>query len=93
MKKLIVATMLACTGLAMAAPEWVRGVVVKVDSEKGRVTLKHERIQSIGMEAMIMPFTVTDKAMLTPLKPGDKVWFTVTTANDHLAINAMEPVK
>lgn len=74
-------------------PEWVRGVVEKIDPEKGRVTLKHERINSIGMEAMVMPFTVTDKAMLRPFKPGDKVRFTVTTANGHLAINAMEPVK
>jgi Cu/Ag efflux protein CusF len=90
MKELMIAALLAYAGLAVAAPEWVRGVVVKIEPEKARVTLKHERIRAIGMEAMTMPFPVTDKAILTPFKRGEKVRFTITTANDHLAIDAME---
>lgn len=90
MKRLFVAALLAYAGVVAAAPEWVRGTVVKIEAEKARVTLKHERIRSIGMEAMTMPFTVTDKAILAPFKQGDKVRFTITTANDHLVIDAME---
>lgn len=93
MKKLLVAALLATAGMVAAAHEWVRGTVVKIEPEKGRVTLKHAPIRSIGMEAMTMPFPVTDKAILAPFKQGDKVRFTITMANDHLAIDAMERVR
>lgn len=93
MKQLLMAAALLCAASAWAAPEWVRGEIVKLDFEKGRVTLKHGPITSIGMEAMVMPFPVTDKAVLAKFKQGDKVRFTISTKNDHLAVDAMERVK
>jgi Cu/Ag efflux protein CusF len=73
-----------------AAPDWTRAVIVKVEPEKARVVLNHQRIKSIGMEAMIMPFKVANGAALAALKPGDKVRFTVIEKNDHLVIDAIE---
>lgn len=50
------------------------GVVTEIDVEKGRVTIKHEKIGDY-MEAMTMPFDVADKAMLDGLKVGDEKSF------------------
>jgi Cu/Ag efflux protein CusF len=87
---------LVCTGVvsaAWAAPDWTRGSIVRVEPEKSRVVLKHQRIKSIGMEAMTMPFKVAGGVKLEPFKAGDKVRFTVAERNDHLMIDAMEVVK
>ncbi|MGD9835614.1 MAG: copper-binding protein, partial [Piscinibacter sp.] len=37
--------------------------------------LKHGEIRNLDMPPMTMVFTVKDKAMLDPIKPGDKVKF------------------
>ncbi len=92
MKPLWIMGMLALAGAlpALAAPEWTRGQIVKVEPDLRRVTLKHERIKSIGMEAMTMPFKVADARLLERAKPGDKVRFTVAMQDDHLVVVAME---
>ena len=51
-----------------------KGVVTKINLEKGSVELDHEEIKG-SMPAMIMEFYVTDKRELEPLKVGDKVEF------------------
>ena len=84
---------LACTASAWAAPDWTRGSIVKVEPEKSRVVLKHQRIKSIGMEAMTMPFKVVEGVKLASFKVGDKVRFTVVEQNDHLVIDALEVAK
>ncbi|HZF80288.1 MAG TPA: copper-binding protein [Rubrivivax sp.] len=75
---------------AFAAPEWVGAKVVKLEPEKSRVTLHHEKIKSLPMEAMTMPFKVESPAMLTKLKVGQKVRFTVADKDGHLIITALE---
>jgi Cu/Ag efflux protein CusF len=87
---------LACTGAAwtaLAAPDWTRASIVKVEAEKSRVVLNHQPIKSIKMETMTMPFKVAGGVKLAPFKAGDKVRFTVSEKNDHLIIDAMEKVK
>ena len=64
MKYLIAIAVLICPVLVWAAPDWTRAVIVKVEPEKARVILNHQRIKSIGMEAMIMPFKVANGAAL-----------------------------
>jgi Cu/Ag efflux protein CusF len=90
MKYLIAMAVLICPVLVWAAPDWTRAVIVKIEPEKARIILNHQRIKSIGMEAMIMPFKVADGAALVAFKPGDKVRFTVIEKNDHLVIDAIE---
>ncbi len=90
MKHWIGATLLACASSVWAAPEWTRGVIVKVDPARAQVILKHERIKSIDMDAMTMPFKVAEGVALSPFKTGEKVRFTVKEANHHLVIDAME---
>ncbi|MES2936126.1 MAG: copper-binding protein [Pseudomonadota bacterium] len=95
MRKLILAACaLALPAMAMAVPhEWTKAEVVKVEPEKARVMLDHERIASIGMEPMLMPFKVDKAVDLKKFKAGDKVRFTVSVKDDHLVVGAMEKLK
>ena len=70
--------------------EKTAGRVVKVDPERGKVTLAHARIKSIDMAAMTMPFKVRDASMLTTLKPGDQVLFSVAVLQDELVITRLD---
>jgi protein SCO1 len=54
----------------------IRGTVVRVDAQDGEVTLQHEAIPGL-MEAMTMPYPVTDRSALSELHPGDKIMATV----------------
>ena len=49
----------------------VEGVVVAVPSER-RVVVEHEEIAGF-MDAMTMPFTVRDPALIADLQPGDQI--------------------
>jgi Cu/Ag efflux protein CusF len=82
---------LAGTSCAQSRDEWIAAKVVKVDAERSRVILEHERIDSIGMDAMTMPFTAEKAAHVERFKAGDKVRFTVENRNDHLLVLKMEP--
>jgi Cu/Ag efflux protein CusF len=93
MKHWILAGVLICTAPAWAAADWTQGSIVKVEPDKARVTLKHQRIKRIGMEAMTMPFKVTDGVVLAPFKVGDRVRFTVVEQDDHLMVDALEKLK
>jgi Cu/Ag efflux protein CusF len=93
MKHWIWATVLAGTTSVWAAPDWTQARITKIEPEKARVTLKHQRIKSIGMEAMVMPFKVEDSVDLATFKVGQKVRFTVAEKNSHLIVEQMEPVK
>jgi Cu/Ag efflux protein CusF len=75
---------------AFANPDWVAGEVVKVDPARKIVTLKHERIPSIDMDAMTMPFKVKDAAPLKTLKVGDKVHFHVIVEDGELFLHHLE---
>ena len=55
------------------------GEVRSVDKENKSITLKHGRIKSstVEMGPMTMSFPVKDKTLLSNVKTGDKVKFTV----------------
>lgn len=74
-------------------PEWVKAQVVKVDTRRGTVLLKHEAIPSIDMDAMTMPFKVREAAMLEGIQAGDKVRFSVQVQDDDLLITRIEVLK
>jgi Cu/Ag efflux protein CusF len=101
MWKFLPALLLAAFHLAPAhaAPppgietEWVKAQVVKVDTGRGKVLLKHEAIASIDMDAMTMPFKVKEAAMLDGIQAGDKVRFSVQVQDDDLLITHIEVLK
>jgi len=93
MKHQIWALVLACATSVWAAPDWTQARIVKIDLDRARVTLDHQAIKSVGMEAMTMPFKIDGTVKLASFKVGQKVRFTVTELNGHLVVDQMEPVK
>ena len=93
MKRWIVFLALLCATSVWAAPEWVRGEITKLAAEKAQVTVKHEAMKSMGMDAMTMPYKVSNAAVLRGFKPGDAVRFTVKMQGDAMLIDALEHAK
>ena len=71
----------------------MRGEITKLAPEKAQVTLKHEAMKSMGMDAMTMPYKVSNAAVLKGFKPGDAVRFTVKMQGDQMLIEALEHAK
>src|SRR4029077_7004039 len=73
--------------LLVALPGWagqkydVRGLVLKVDPSRKSILVSCESIPGY-MEAMTMPFTVRESAMLKGLQPGTAVDFTLVVNGD-----------
>ncbi|RFO96724.1 hypothetical protein DIC66_11965 [Rhodoferax lacus] len=93
MKRWIVSLALVCAASAWAAPEWVRAEITKLAPEKAQLTLRHEAIKSLGMDAMTMPYKVKDASLLKGFKVGDSVRFTVGMQGDQMQVQALEHVK
>ena len=72
--------------------EWVRADVVRINAERGRITLKHEAIPSVKMDAMTMQFRVGDPGKLAGVKPGDKVRFSFRNDGGELVVIDLQPV-
>lgn len=81
-------------GTAQAAPAGAAaltaGEVKKVDKNAGKITLKHGRIENLGMSNMTMVFRVKEPAMLDKVKAGDKVKFAADKVNGALTVTRIE---
>ena len=84
-----------------AAPAAAAGALVtpqtdgesrKVDAAAQKLTVKHGRIENLGMSPMTMVFRVGDPAFLTLVKTGDKVKMTVERIDGALTIVALQRV-
>ena len=71
----------------------VSGTVKKVDPAAGKVTLDHERIPNIDMEAMTMAYKVRSPAVLATLKPGDKVRFSAEMVGGQTLVTRIQPAR
>ena len=68
----------------MPPGEFAQGEVRKVDKENNKVTLKHGDIPSLDMPPMSMVFIARDPALITRVKPGDKLRFRAASENGTL---------
>ncbi len=91
MRKLaiVVASILALAGPALAQDAMVSGEVKKVDANAGKITLKHGPIANLDMDSMTMVFRVQDLALLENLQPGDKVKFTADRVNGAITVTTI----
>lgn len=92
MKKLFLALALAAASIAPVYAETVpiSGEVKKINIAQGKITLKHEAITNLEMDAMTMVFTVADAAMLTSVAVGDKVTFEADRVKGKLTVVTLE---
>ena len=66
----------------------IPAVVTGVQPTTGMLMLNHEKIGD-WMEPMEMPFPVADTAMLSQVKMGDSILFTVNVTGDQGVITAL----
>ena len=74
---------------AQTAPTPATGEVVKIDAAAGKITLKHGPIKNLDMDSMTMVLRAGEPAMLTAVKPGDKVVFEAERVNGQITITKL----
>lgn len=89
--RLLAACLLAIGTAALATTPMADGEVRKIDLSAKKITLKHGEIKNLDMPPMTMVFQVKDPSMLDKVKVGDKVRFTVESANGAMTILTLEP--
>ncbi|MBU2582266.1 MAG: copper-binding protein [Alphaproteobacteria bacterium] len=82
----------AFAALAQEVP-MVAGEVTKINTDTGKMTIKHEPIPNLDMGAMTMVFKAKDDEMLSAVKPGDKVKFAAERVNGQITVTKIEPTK
>jgi len=78
------------TASTAASTAMADGIVLKVDKEAGKLTLRHGRIESLDMPGMKMVFRMADLKMLEGLKEGDKLRFSAERIQGAITITAIE---
>jgi Cu/Ag efflux protein CusF len=74
--------------------EFVNGQVTRVDQSAGKITIKHGPLRKFDMdEGMTMVFRAGDPAMLTTVKPGDRIRFVPERINGQFTVTKIEKVK
>ena len=81
---------LPATTPAATSAKLTAGEVRKIDTEQGKLTIKHESIENLEMPGMTMVFKAADPAMLQKLKVGDKIEFAAEKANGAIVVTAIK---
>jgi len=70
------------------------GLVTKVDSSAGKITIKHGPMKKFDMdEGMTMVYTARDPALLQVVKAGDKVKFDAENVNGQFVVTKIQKKK
>ena len=69
------------------------GVIKKIDTAKGKVSIAHGEIVNLKMPPMTMTFTAKDPAMLKGFKEGDKVRFRAAEVKGNLTVVTLDAAK
>lgn len=70
----------------------LRGEVVEIDTTKGVVTIAHEEIPDY-MSAMVMPFRVKDKMLLSGITIGDSVGGTLAISRSETWLATLQKLR
>ena len=71
---------------------WTEAEVRRIDAAAGKISLKHGEIKNLDMPPMTMVFQLQDKALLGPLKTGDRVRFTADRVNGSYTVVDIQPL-
>ena len=90
-----IALSIFASSAVLAQDEMVNGVVKKIDTGAGKITLTSGPIKSLDMDEdnMTMVFRVKDPAMLKQVKVGDKVQFEAESASAGITITKLQKNK
>ena len=76
-----------------ASAKLTLGEVRKIDTEQGKLTIKHGPIENLQMPGMTMVFKAADPAILQRLQVGDKIEFAAEKANGAIAVTTVQTAK
>ncbi len=76
--------------MAAATDGMSEGMVKKIDTAKGKITIKHGPLKNLGMPGMTMVFKAGSMDMLTKVKPGDTVHFLAEEVDGALTVTQLE---
>ncbi len=94
--KIVAAIAVLTLGFPMslfADEEMTKGEVTKVNTDTGKLTIKHEPIKKFDMDSMTMVWLAGDPAMLKEVKPGDKILFHAEKVNGQFTATKIEKAK
>ena len=77
-------------GMSAASAQTVNGEVVKIEVDRGRITLKHDAIPNLEMDGMAMVYRVADPAMLTQVREGERVRFEASRVNGNITVTRIQ---
>jgi Cu/Ag efflux protein CusF len=90
----VFALLLASTAGVAQPVDLIDGQVTRVDQAAGKITIKHGPIKKFDMdEGMTMVFRAGDPAMLTAVKPGDKIKFVPDRVKGQFTVTRIEKSK
>lgn len=67
-----------------------KGVISRIDTQNGKVGIKHEAIENLKMPPMTMVFQVADPALLEGFKVGDAVSFHAESPAGKLTVTKLQ---
>ena len=85
-----VAAIVMASAVGVAAKEFTKGTVKKVDEKAKKVTLIHEELKNLEMPAMTMVFSVADDNVLAKMKQGATVEFIADRVNGKLTVTQVK---
>jgi Cu/Ag efflux protein CusF len=89
LKTLSLSAVVVLAAFPSFAEPYVRGVIEEVNAETGRLTINHEALIDLDMEAMTMIFRLADPAMIEGLDVGDVIEFVADRINGRLTVMAL----
>lgn len=75
---------------AATAVHRATGVVTRVDGARGKVTIKHEPVQSLNWPSMTMAFSVRDKSMLEKMPKDRKINFEFVQQGNEYVVTSVK---
>ena len=75
-----------------SAADWIAGEIVKIDSERGTVTIRHSAIAHLHLPAATTIFRYVDPVVVLRIKPGDRIRFRSDRYDGTLRLVNVVPV-
>jgi Cu(I)/Ag(I) efflux system periplasmic protein CusF len=89
-RSLIGLAALVTSTAGMSAQEMAEAEVRKINSDTGKIMLKHGPIKNLDMPPMTMVFTVKNPALINDVKVGDKIMFNVVSESGNYVITDIQ---
>lgn len=87
--KLALIPLLSLAAFPALAQEMIHGVIEEITLEPLRITIAHDAIPNLEMEAMTMVFRLADAAMIEGLGVGDAITFEADRINGRLTVTSL----